>query len=185
MNQILVEGGFAPEWIMLKRDIIHQQNELRKYLHSKCEELLLNYNACRNHHKSSDMDNRYNTSLNHQQDWNKYSERVEKDNETLKSLNKNIDKYNLIVPMMKSQMFHFNLKKESDKIYGVCVEKVQQDDEKNVISDSNELQNNANLDLNEFYSNFKGPSSVLESLLTDFIAFVRGKMKGEAFKARS
>ena len=32
------------------------------------------------------------------------------------SVNRNIDKYNLVVPMMHGQMFHFDLAREADKV---------------------------------------------------------------------
>ena len=34
----------------------------------------------------------------------------------VRSVNRNIDKYNLVVPMMHGQMFHFDLAREADKV---------------------------------------------------------------------
>merc|ERR1712241_540151 len=42
VNQILVDGGFAPDWIMLKKDILDQQHEIKKMLFTKCEEIITN-----------------------------------------------------------------------------------------------------------------------------------------------
>ena len=179
MNQILVEGGFAPEWIMLKRDIIEQQDGLRNDLKSKCEELLINYKEGANNFKSKDLGKCHCASLNPKQDWDKYCERIAQENETLKLLNKNIDKFNLIVPMMKSQMFHFDLKKESDSVFAICAAKIEQSNKNDISSNSNET-NNISISWTDGNSDIKGPRVVLDILLKNILSFVKYKTKGDA-----
>eukprot|EP00088_Acartia_fossae_P056562 TRINITY_DN6585_c0_g1_i7.p1 TRINITY_DN6585_c0_g1~~TRINITY_DN6585_c0_g1_i7.p1 ORF type:complete len:131 (+),score=37.33 TRINITY_DN6585_c0_g1_i7:1-393(+) len=48
------------------------------------------------------------------QDWHKLYEKLEKND--VQDVNKKINNYNLIVPMLSSQMFQFNLKNEAKKI---------------------------------------------------------------------
>merc|ERR550532_1527216 len=40
MNQILVEGGFAPEWVMLKKDIDKMKTDLQQDLNKQCLKLI-------------------------------------------------------------------------------------------------------------------------------------------------
>ena len=178
MNQILVEGGFAPEWIMLKRDIIDQQHHLRKHLQSKCQELLANKVSLTASTKLGDRGKMHDTSKNPKQEWNKYCELVEQENDTLKLLNKNIDKFNLIVPMMKGQMFHFNLKKEAETIYSLCAKTVEQGVEKDSTNDSNTItNNNINENLMDTFSYFKGSHILFNVVINQIIATLNGKSK--------
>ncbi len=52
----------------------------------------------------------------------------------VRALNKNIDQYNLVVPMMHGQMFHFELEKEAAKIWN----KRQQQNEGCIMADSDD-----------------------------------------------
>ena len=144
MNQILVDGGFAPEWIMLKRDIIDQQERLRKHLQCKCEELFLDCKAKSNNIKSNENLKTHTNSADLKEEWKRYCERLEQENETLKLLNKQIDKYNLIVPLMKSQMFHFNLLKEANIAYDMCVAKLKKITE--TLSEDSSYKSKCNID---------------------------------------
>ena len=104
MNEILVEGGFAPEWITLQKDINVMRDQIRRSLHIKCSQIVVEaekVEAARNR-------------------WRKYIDDTAFD-EDVTNLNKSIDKYNLMVPMMNSQMFHFNIFKEANKIFEMTV----------------------------------------------------------------
>jgi len=97
MNQILVEGGFAPEWVRLRVDIRDQFDVLRAELRRVRQTLgpgPLNQ-----------------TKLDK---WNAFYTRLERHQVT--DLNRRIDKFNLIVPMLNGQMFHFNLEAEARDI---------------------------------------------------------------------
>ena len=101
---------------MLKRDIIEQKTDIRKRLDSKCKELFL-FTQGGSGVSGRDGSKRPATRhRNPKKEWDKYCEVIENENRTIQILNKNIDKYNLVVPMLSGQMFHFNLKKEADKI---------------------------------------------------------------------
>ena len=102
MNQILVEGGFAPEWIMLKKDIDKMKTDLQKDLNKQCLKIV-----------TSTYDQNHD---NLRRKWVKLCE-TNFFHEDVKRLNKTIDDYNLQVPMLQSQMFHFNVKKESENVW--------------------------------------------------------------------
>ena len=91
---------------------------------TKCKEIISNDRKRRKKIKSNSSEI---LDTNVKKEWIKYCELVEKQDELLKNLNKNIDRFNLIVPMMKSQMFHFNLKREADKIFTHCKEEYSVD----------------------------------------------------------
>ena len=49
--------------------------------------------------------------------WTKICDQIFRDNDEIILINKTIDKYNLTVPMLRSQKFHLNLDKELDKVW--------------------------------------------------------------------
>ena len=105
MNQILVDGGFAPEWIMLKKDIDKMKEDLKIEMNKQC---LKSIKTIPTH-----------VNLDHEQlkqKWFNYCDDKFLENE-VSLLNKTIDKYNLMVPMIQSQKFHFNLSKEAEKVW--------------------------------------------------------------------
>ena len=53
--------------------------------------------------------------------------------EEIKALNKSIDKYNLMVPMINAQMFQFNVIKESRRVYKDVMSEIEGDTDPNVI----------------------------------------------------
>lgn len=98
VNEILVEGGFAPEWIVKKKDIRDDMNRIRKALVLKRQQLP----------RTEDMKD------DELQSWRQFCLRLAEND--VRKLNKTIDQFNLVVPMMNGQMFHFDLTKEADKI---------------------------------------------------------------------
>jgi len=128
MNQIMVEGGFAPEWVMLHKDIVNQSEKIRGELRIKRKGL---------GGKAPSKDS-----------WETIVKKIADSH--VKMLNKDIDKFNLIVPVFTKQLFHFNLKVESEK---VLKEKF---DEEVVKSKDKELDNDhgkKNSFLTEFIKN--------------------------------
>ena len=113
INEILVEGGFAPEWITLQRDIKLEKARIRELLSKKCRAVIKQHSA--------------NQKVNQEaaKEWRKYYEEVMFNSEEVKTLNKNIDKYNLMVPMLNGQMFHYNVIKESKNMFSALVERFQ------------------------------------------------------------
>lgn len=119
MNEILVEGGFAPEWIMLKKDIAKEKANILEILTKKRRVL-----------------GRFPLGEKDQEKWDEFCEQIK--NNEVKQLNNNINKYNLIVPMLNGQMFHMNFQVEAQKILetGLCFEDVKMlaDEQKKVKS---------------------------------------------------
>merc|ERR1712110_135870 len=97
MNQILVETGFAPEWVELQKEIRIQIEALRKELAN-----------CRQSLGPAPL------SEKAQQMW---EEKVLKMEKGAVDINKSIQKFNLIVPSMHNQKFPVNLAKEAEKIF--------------------------------------------------------------------
>ena len=101
MNQILAEGGFAPEWVMLKRDIETQKLEIRESIRLRSN-LVFSRRA------------NFQLTLREKNDWQNFLTNLAE--KQVKKLNVNIDRFNLMVPLLNSQMVHFNLTREADKI---------------------------------------------------------------------
>ena len=55
--------------------------------------------------------------------------------EEIKALNKSIDKYNLMVPMINAQMFQFNVIKESRRVYKDVMSEIEGDNDPFVIAE--------------------------------------------------
>ena len=87
MNEILVEGGFAPEWILLQKDVQDEKARVRRVLEMRRERL----GPLPLPEKEREI-------------WESECERLERDE--IRNLNKMIDQFNLVVPMMNAQMFH-------------------------------------------------------------------------------
>ena len=185
----MVEGGFAPEWIMLKRDILDQQNGIRKYLASKCEEFHSKKKKTRNYknlnqncdiHELSSSE-----SPNVDEEWSRLCDLLEKENEELKLLNKNIDKFNLIVPMMKSQMFHFPFKKEANRIYEAYLEKTKQEKEEVTTNMLNETDHEKLGDYHSPRNAIKSSTHIIEKVLKLFLTWIKEKGGYNEYSAKS
>lgn len=96
MNKILLDNGFTPEWIMLQKEIRENINSLKANL-IKCRLKLgpLPFSSAE------------------QRIWN---ENLEKENFYETVINKKIDDFNLIVPILNKQMFRISLKKIAENI---------------------------------------------------------------------
>ncbi|KAK9501902.1 hypothetical protein O3M35_012538 [Rhynocoris fuscipes] len=96
MNEVLIDNGFAPSWINLQKEITEEKEKIKTTLANnrmKLGVLPLTRDEC------------------------KCWEEIKKDLETeVKALNQKIDFYNLVVPLLNKQQFHFNLEKEAEKI---------------------------------------------------------------------
>jgi len=98
MNQILVDQGYAPEWVQLQKDIREAAERIKKELkvtRQKMGPAPVN----RGHHEQ----------------WEKLYTRLEK--EDVLELNRMIEKFNLIVPNMNHQKFLFKLEPVAEKIF--------------------------------------------------------------------
>ncbi|TMW49700.1 hypothetical protein DOY81_005238, partial [Sarcophaga bullata] len=96
LNKILIDNGFTPEWITLQRDIREAMKQLRKAIQ-----------------KERAFFSEFPLSETENQKWQQVLKRYEYD---VKEINKNIDKYNLIVPILENQFFRVNLNTIAEKI---------------------------------------------------------------------
>lgn len=96
INKILLDNGFTPEWIMLQKEIRTDIDELKKILMDKrsyfSEVPLSEFETAQWDNVIQNQENR------------------------LLEVNKKIDKYNLIVPILELQMCRVQINKISDKI---------------------------------------------------------------------
>lgn len=96
LNQILINNGFTPEWIILEQEIKKEKIELRTLLERE--------RSCLGSLPISEKE---------KYKWNNF---VLNCQSKAKSLNIKIDKYNMVVPISNKQQLHFQLEKEAEKI---------------------------------------------------------------------
>ncbi|CAH1789001.1 unnamed protein product [Owenia fusiformis] len=87
LNKILVNNGFAPEWVMLQKDIKSEHKKGRKQL-------------CRKRLFLGGLP----FTSSQEKLWKGYTDDFR---QTIADVNKLIDKFNMIVPSMQWQMFHY------------------------------------------------------------------------------
>uniref|UniRef100_A0A1A8S3P9 DnaJ (Hsp40) homolog, subfamily C, member 28 n=1 Tax=Nothobranchius rachovii TaxID=451742 RepID=A0A1A8S3P9_9TELE len=94
LNRILIDNGYQPSWVVTQRDIRESVDRIRNRLLEGRARL------------SDPM------TPTEQNQWEQLCASVEED---LMKLNKMVDNYNLIVPMLSMQMVHFSLVRELDR----------------------------------------------------------------------
>ncbi|XP_030300579.1 dnaJ homolog subfamily C member 28 [Calypte anna] len=104
LNRILIDNGYQPEWILLQKEIRETIEQLRESIvasRSKLGEPMTPYR---------------------QKQWNRICEQFVED---IRKLNKIIDNFNLVVPLLNSQMVHFSADRElhrAQKAYEASME---------------------------------------------------------------
>ncbi|XP_040401256.1 dnaJ homolog subfamily C member 28 [Cygnus olor] len=104
LNRILIDNGYQPEWILMQKEIRETIERLRKSIvasRSKLGEPMTPYR---------------------QKQWNRICEQFMED---IRKLNKRIDSFNLVVPILSRQMVHFSADKEivrAQKTYKALME---------------------------------------------------------------
>lgn len=96
MNKILLDNGFTPEWILLQKDIREEINKLKSNLFKEREFL--------GSFPFSEADD------------SSWSLVVKNFEDNVARINKAIDKYNLIVPIIENQFFRINLQIIAEKV---------------------------------------------------------------------
>ncbi|KAA0185062.1 hypothetical protein HAZT_HAZT003464, partial [Hyalella azteca] len=96
LNQVLIENGYAPQWVQLEREIRDDKEWIKNQLKKTRATLGLQPLA-----------------LNEQKLWD---QAVASLNFHLSDLNKKIDRYNLLVPVLSKQMVHYPLDRISANI---------------------------------------------------------------------
>ncbi|XP_042346592.1 dnaJ homolog subfamily C member 28 [Plectropomus leopardus] len=94
LNRILIDNGYQPPWVVTQRDIRESTAHIRNRLLEGRARL------------DDPM------TPKEQSQWEELCASVEED---LVKLNKTVDNYNLIVPMLKMQMVHFSLSREIER----------------------------------------------------------------------
>ncbi|CAM4452105.1 unnamed protein product [Lepidochelys kempii] len=110
LNRILIDNGYQPEWILMQKEIRETIEKLRKNIVASRNKLGEPMTPCR------------------QKQWSQICEQLIDD---IKKLNKRINDFNLIVPILNRQMVHFNANKEiarAQKAYEILVEKTKTTD---------------------------------------------------------
>lgn len=95
INQVLIENGFSPQWVMLEKDIRSEITNLKLRLEEERRKL-----------------GKIPLKESEKFVWNKLLDALSDD---VKQINKKINDYNLIVPLLSKQMVHMNLEKLSEK----------------------------------------------------------------------
>lgn len=104
LNRILIDNGYQPEWILMQKEIRETIERLRKNIvtsRSQVGEPMTPYR---------------------QKQWNRICEQFIED---IKKLNKRVDNFNLVVPILSRQMVHFSADKEivrAQKAYEALME---------------------------------------------------------------
>lgn len=96
LNQVLIDNGFTPEWIMLQKEIREEIQKLRSILYRERE----NFGP-------------FPLTVDKHIEW---SEIVFKYAKVVNKINRKINKYNLIVPVLDKQMLLVNLSKEAQHV---------------------------------------------------------------------
>ncbi|XP_029927435.1 dnaJ homolog subfamily C member 28 [Myripristis murdjan] len=110
LNRILIDNGYQPPWIITQRDIREARTRIRTRLLEERSRL------------GDPM-----TSMEKRQ-WEQLCGSVE---EELVKLNKMVDNFNLIVPMLSMQMVHFSLAREIERAErGACQHRADQEKER-------------------------------------------------------
>lgn len=94
LNRILIDNGYQPPWVVIHRDIRETTVQIRKRLlegRARSDESI--------------------THIDHSQ-WEQLCASIE---EELVKLNKMVDNYNLVVPMLSMQMVHFSMSREIER----------------------------------------------------------------------
>lgn len=95
LNCILIDNGYQPEWIVAQKEIRETIEKTRKRL--------------------QEVRARLGNPMKHSEQM-QWKEHCATFSDELAKLNKKVDDFNLIVPLMSWQMVHFNLNREMEKI---------------------------------------------------------------------
>uniref|UniRef100_A0A672QPI1 DnaJ homolog subfamily C member 28-like n=1 Tax=Sinocyclocheilus grahami TaxID=75366 RepID=A0A672QPI1_SINGR len=95
LNRILIDNGYQPEWIVAQKEIRETIAKMRMRLQEVRARL------------GEPM--RHSETLQWKEHCTAFADELEK-------LNKKVDNFNLIVPLMSRQMVHYSLKRELEKI---------------------------------------------------------------------
>ncbi|NXI35351.1 DJC28 protein, partial [Galbula dea] len=104
LNRILIDNGYQPEWILMQKEIRETIEQLRKSIVASRSKLGGPMTPYR------------------QKQWDRICEQFIED---IRKLNKRVDNFNLVVPILSRQMVHFSADKEivrAQKTYEALME---------------------------------------------------------------
>nr|DBA34486.1 TPA: hypothetical protein GDO54_002040 [Pyxicephalus adspersus] len=107
LNRILIDNGYQPEWIVLQKEIRETIDKLRNELVASRKKV------------GEPM------TYSKEKEW---IETCENFRENITKLNKKVNDFNLVVPLMNRQMVHFNVEKEisrAQQAYSVLKEEME------------------------------------------------------------
>lgn len=110
LNRILIDNGYQPEWILMQKEINDTIEQLREAILESRKKL------------GNPM------TPTEQRQWNQICEQFQ---ENIKKLNKRINDFNLIVPILTRQKVHFDAQKEiirAQKIYETLIKTKEAED---------------------------------------------------------
>ncbi|XP_045104169.1 dnaJ homolog subfamily C member 28-like [Portunus trituberculatus] len=96
INEVLINNGYAPEWVLLEKEIREAREDLRNSLKIVREQL-----------------GPLPLTKEEEKKWSVSQELLQS---KITAINKKIDNYNLLVPLLKQQLTHFQLHREAHKI---------------------------------------------------------------------
>lgn len=99
----MIDNGFTPEWIQLSKEIREDTEDLRKQL--------------------VDARNRLGELPLSPEDKYQWERALSDSRDTVQRINKKVDKYNLLVPILQKQMLQINLKALADAVLAVPPDK--------------------------------------------------------------
>lgn len=123
LNRILIDNGYQPEWILMQKEIKDTIEQLR-------EAILASRKKLGNPMTPAE-----------QKQWNQVCEQFQ---ENIRKLNKRVNDFNLIVPILTRQKVHFDAQKEiirTQKIYETLI-KTKEDADKSP-NDINQVEDKA------------------------------------------
>jgi len=103
MNEILIDNGYMPDWILLEKDIRQSIDQARMDL-KRVYKTIASETSATNDEKTFLVNN------------SKWIDAIDKFQNEIAAVNVNINKLNLIVPMLWRQQVHYNAEKEISKI---------------------------------------------------------------------
>ncbi|NXF13670.1 DJC28 protein, partial [Smithornis capensis] len=112
LNRILIDNGYQPEWILLQKEIRETIEQLRKSVVASRRKL------------GEPL------TPSGQKEWDRICEQFMED---IRKLNKRVDNFNLVVPILSGQMVHFSPEKEivrARKTFEALREEVSRSDTK-------------------------------------------------------
>lgn len=122
LNRILIDNGYQPEWILMQKEIKDTIDELRNAILMSRKKL------------GNPM------TVMEQKRWDQVCKEFE---DNIRKLNKRINDFNLIVPLLTRQKVHFNAQKEiarAQEIYATLMKTQEVTDKKAIDADQGEVE---------------------------------------------